>query len=486
MANPLVALGIEPQDIGGSFLAGQQASETRRTSRLSNMINEFKLREAQQTAEKQTQIEQLIAGRGAGAAAGREEDVNAIAGRDPELAQKLKGTAQTQQDSALKNAHSILEFMHTQAKFVDGAPAPLKAAAYGHALQEIKKLGGDTSGMPQEWGPDAEAKVKNFARPEAFLSAKDEVAAAQSKATLAQSAARDKATDAYRQQRLNIETANQGSWTPMVDTANGNHPYLINTKTGATREVGADGTPYTPKSMNRPGTTTARSGQAIYMQKFIQENPDASADDIARAGGIYAKTVTQVGSGARADTASLTNVTRLMDASNAQNGAMEKALTLAESLMDKGAGTSAGPVVNRWLQAGRRATGDPDVAAFDTAIKSATNEYGKIITGAVTGGQAGTDTSRAEAARMLDLYQSPKAIKAQMGVIRKDAGYKRQSYLAQREEIQNRLGNGGTAAQPTPQQETGAVPAVTTQQEYDALPSNTIYTEPDGQQYRKP
>lgn len=221
MTNPLVALGIETPDIGGSFLAGQQASETRRTSRLSNMINEFKLREAQQTAEKQTQIEQLIAGHGAGAAAGREEDVNAIAGRDPELAQKLKGTAQTQQDSALKNAHSILEFMHTQAKFVDGAPAPLKAAAYGHALQEIKKLGGDVSSLPQEWGPDAEAAVQKFSQPEAFLSAKDEIAATQSKATLAETQRQRTETERHNRQDESLRASQIAATNRRTDAISG-------------------------------------------------------------------------------------------------------------------------------------------------------------------------------------------------------------------------------------------------------------------------
>ena len=129
----------------------------------------------------------------------------------------------------------------------------------------------------------------------------------------------------------------------------------------------------------------------------------------------------------KAARSALTKVSTLSAVSSGQEKAALKAMSLAESLMDKGAGTDAGSVVNRWLQAGKQATGDPDVAAFNTAIDTFTNEYAKIITGS-TSATGATDASRREAADMLSKFGSPEQMKAQMAVMEKDMGYKVDSW----------------------------------------------------------
>lgn len=196
---------------------------------------------------------------------------------------------------------------------------------------------------------------------------------------------------------------------------------------------------YTPKGASKIGSGTARSAQAMAVQRFLQDNPGASADDIAHFSGLYQKTVNQLGGETKADVASLTQLTKLGGVASAQESAMTGAISQVTDLMNKGAGTSVGPVVNRWLQAGRKATGDKDVAAFNTAVETAANEYAKIITGST----AATDASRAEAASMMDKFQSPEALLAQIGVIQKDAHYKIQSYADHTDFIKQKLNDGG-------------------------------------------
>jgi hypothetical protein len=87
---------------------------------------------------------------------------------------------------------------------------------------------------------------------------------------------RSQQTDqALRRQQI----AGEG-WQVMVDPANGNQPYRINARTGAA--VTLDGQPYQPKGVMKVGSNTARSGTAMAVQKFLEENPNATAEDVAK------------------------------------------------------------------------------------------------------------------------------------------------------------------------------------------------------------
>lgn len=194
----------------------------------------------------------------------------------------------------------------------------------------------------------------------------------------------------------------------------------------------------------------------------------------------------------KADTSSLAQIVKISDAVIAfENTALEN-LKVVESLMDKGAGTSAGPVVNKWLQAGRRATGDPDVAAFNTAMGALAGEYGKIISGGSASIAATPEGAREEAKTWLDAAQSPEALKAQLEVAKRDMANRRNSLLEQREDITERMRRPnvatgrGTSASRLP---TGAspvrpvanedVPVLSSAQEYADLPSGSKFRKPD-------
>ncbi len=78
------------------------------------------------------------------------------------------------------------------------------------------------------------------------------------------------------------------------------------------------------------------------------------------------------------------------------------------------------PVINRWLLAGKKSlAGDPDVAQFDAAIRTAINEYAKV-TSTATGGGVTSDQSRKDIEGILNSSQTPEQIKAVMQLLRVD------------------------------------------------------------------
>lgn len=158
----------------------------------------------------------------------------------------------------------------------------------------------------------------------------------------------------------------------------------------------------------------------------------------------------------KADTSSLTKLTGMRDSAISFENTALKNMDIAESLMDKGAGTEAGPVINRWLQAGKKATGDPDVAAFDFAIKTAANEVAKINSGA-TGSQAATEGARAEALHAMSDFFSPDQLRAVFKVSRMDMENRKEALDFQRAEIEKRIRGASKAPAEDQQHAPGSV-----------------------------
>lgn len=451
MPYPIFTRAPEQADIAGNFLAGQKDAATQRASRLSAMIDQFKLQKDQSDETRLNQREQLDQQYGPGIASGDPNALEQLAKFDSGAAIETKGklaTLATQKASADKSKFDLMKeqvgLAGSGAQSILNAPAEYRPMLWAGLKQKLKAAGGfDPTGMPEEYSDDAVKQLIGMS-----MSAKDQIdqhekaqtaknTEADKAATLAETVRHNKAVEAQP------KSAEESGWQLANDPTT-NTQYRINVRTGET--VGLDGKPYAPKGAAKIASGTARSGQAMAMQKFMQENPDATSDDVARFAGHYAKTVAATGGETKADVASLTQTTKLYDTSHAQEQSINGAIGQITSLMNKGAGTSMGPVVNRWLQAGKKATGDKDVAAFNTAVETAANEYAKLITGST----AATDASRAEASTMLDKFQSPEALMAQIHVIQKDGHFKVQSYSDRKDAIQARIdGGGGKAADVT-------------------------------------
>ncbi len=165
------------------------------------------------------------------------------------------------------------------------------------------------------------------------------------------------------------------------------------------------------------------------------------ASELAAEQGISMGDVLAGRSSYKADTQSLGSLQKMSDSVLSFENTALMNMKIAEGLAEKGSGTELGPVINRWLQAGKKATGDPDVKAFDAAIQTVANEYAKIMSGA-TGAQAATEGARAEAQAMVNAADSPRAIRKVFNdVMRPDMENRRKSLTGQTAEIKKRIGS---------------------------------------------
>lgn len=151
----------------------------------------------------------------------------------------------------------------------------------------------------------------------------------------------------------------------------------------------------------------------------------------------------------KADTSSLTALQKMADAATSFEGTALDNIKIIRGLMDKGAGTEAGPVINRWLQAGKKETGDPDVKALNAAIVTVMDEYAKILSGNSSGAARTTDAAKAQTNEMMSDIDSPAAMtKVLNDVIVPDMHNRRANYDKQLTTIKDRIGTSGKSPPP--------------------------------------
>lgn len=91
------------------------------------------------------------------------------------------------------------------------------------------------------------------------------------------------------------------------------------------------------------------------------------------------------------------------------------------------------PIANAWINAGRRSvTGNADLSAFDTAIKTTVNEFAQIVSGTTSGATAEGEKKKAEA--LLNAQQTPEQIIATVNQMRIESQNRMRSFKAQRAE----------------------------------------------------
>lgn len=100
---------------------------------------------------------------------------------------------------------------------------------------------------------------------------------------------------------------------------------------------------------------------------------------------------------------------------------LNKSLDLVESLSNQVDRTGV-PIINGWINAGRRSVAnDPNISAFDVALRTAANEFGRITSaiGGSSGGQL-SDSARHEADQLINALQTPDQLAAAVATLRKD------------------------------------------------------------------
>ena len=101
-------------------------------------------------------------------------------------------------------------------------------------------------------------------------------------------------------------------------------------------------------------------------------------------------------------------------------GTVNKQADLVLSLMGKGAAGSGSPIINKWIQAGRKATGDPDVAAFDMAIVGLAREHQRVLTSPLSNAQLAVAAQKTGDALLNDA-KTPEQIRKLVDVMRTEA-----------------------------------------------------------------
>lgn len=156
--------------------------------------------------------------------------------------------------------------------------------------------------------------------------------------------------------------------------------------------------------------------------------------------------------------AALTQNTKTLAAVSQFENTASKNADLMLSLALKGGSQTGAPVINRWLQAGRKQiAGDPDVSNFDIALGTFADEYAKIVSGA-TGAQGSTDASRREAYDRLSKYATQGQLQSGIATMKKEMANRIQALQDQQSTLTETIRNGGVAPKPAASPTSGPAP----------------------------
>lgn len=161
----------------------------------------------------------------------------------------------------------------------------------------------------------------------------------------------------------------------------------------------------------------------------------SAASDLATASDVHA---TQTGLGQLARTAA--NVESF-------EGTATKEADLALSLLDKGSAKTGVPVLNAWVQSGRKAIGgDKDVSAFDAAITSFKNEYARIMSSPGGTGGVTSDSARHEADALINDAQTPEQVRSVIDTMKKGMNNRIKSIKEEHDALVDKLKTSGKPA----------------------------------------
>lgn len=198
MGNPLLALQVQPStiDLAGSYGRGQELQ----TQRLGNMLQQYKMAQAQRADQQANALSALNRQIGPGLAAGDPGAINQLAAVDPagamgyrekaaDIAGKTDANAKSEYDLQRAKADHVASVMSA----VIQAPDPAKPMAYQWARQQLANNGSDISKMPQTYTPDILPQLQATAQ--AAMSVKDQLDNKQKQQTIDETGRHNTATE---------------------------------------------------------------------------------------------------------------------------------------------------------------------------------------------------------------------------------------------------------------------------------------------------
>jgi hypothetical protein len=108
------------------------------------------------------------------------------------------------------------------------------------------------------------------------------------------------------------------------------------------------------------------------------------------------------------------------------------------------AGTTGSPIFNSWQQAGRRATGDSKVSAFDVAVKTLATEYARVMSGG--GNSPLSDSARHEADALIHTSMTPDQFRAAIRQMKVDMANRSAGIEQERQATLDQIRTGGRGA----------------------------------------
>jgi len=100
------------------------------------------------------------------------------------------------------------------------------------------------------------------------------------------------------------------------------------------------------------------------------------------------------------------------------------------------------PVVNAWINAGKRSvTGNPEISAFDVAVKTTVNEFAQIVSGTTAG--ATTEGEKQKAEKLLSAAQTPEQIASVINQMKIESQNRMKSFADQKKETLGTMRAGG-------------------------------------------
>lgn len=110
------------------------------------------------------------------------------------------------------------------------------------------------------------------------------------------------------------------------------------------------------------------------------------------------------------------------------------------------AGSTGSPIFNAWQQAGRRATGNAKVAAFDVAVKTLATEYARVMSGGNS--TQLSDAARHEADALIHTNMTPDQFRAAIRQMKIDMANRSAGIESERQATLQQIRSGGKAPPP--------------------------------------
>jgi hypothetical protein len=184
-----------------------------------------------------------------------------------------------------------------------------------------------------------------------------------------------------------------------------------------------------------PGLARTRTGSNL-----VQEIMKNMAKEGSIPGGMTPGDFIANHSAVRANTNSLSNMTKMSDAAISFEKLAEKNFDVALRLAPDAVPTELGPFFNQWIERGETMIGDPNVPPYVAAMLTGANEYAKVMSGS-TGTAASTNESRRQAAEMFSPYFSLPQISQVIAVAKADMKNRENTLTEQTNLIKQRLGS---------------------------------------------